>query len=110
MQLNRQRKEGTPAGDGDAAAPAEAEERDHFKGTMKMQGVAGSINTDRQELKVAELQLLFQVRACSPCLLHSSAEACTWICMELSARMDRVPGCYGVPGCDPMRAATSGCG
>jgi hypothetical protein len=58
IQLNRQRAEGTAAG----AAAAEGEPpTDRFKGKMKVQAATGSINTDRQELKVAELELLFQV-------------------------------------------------
>ena len=63
MELVKDRREGRATG----AAAAAVEYDQHTgapiqKSKMRQQDVAGSIRTDRQELRMAELQLLFQVR------------------------------------------------
>ena len=63
MELVKDRREGRATG----AAPA-AVQYDQVtgarmkKGKMRQQDVAGSIRMDRQDLRMAELQLLFRVR------------------------------------------------
>lgn len=67
MELVKNRREGTAMGAaGGAAAAANREYDEHRRavrnGKMKQQDVAGSIAMDRQNLRMAELQRLFQVR------------------------------------------------
>ncbi len=64
IQLNKQRAEGTAAG----GAGEPETQWSCFKGKVKVQAATGSINTDRQDLKVAELELLFKVHPLFPLL------------------------------------------
>lgn len=64
MEVVKDRREGRATGA--AAAEAMYDEdtgRRVQKSKMRQQDVAGSIRMDRQDLRMAELQLLFQVRA-----------------------------------------------
>ena len=75
MELVKNRREGRVAGAAGAGnAAGHYEEGDYSgrvrKGKMKQQDMAGSISTDRQNLRLAELQLLFKVRSSHP-VLHA---------------------------------------
>ena len=64
MELVKNRREGKVTGGvGDAAGHSEEGDysRHVRKSKLRQQDVAGAISTDRQNLRLAELQLLFKV-------------------------------------------------
>ena len=64
MELVKNRREGRATGEAGAAG-MDVDEGDYEermrKGKMKQQDMAGAIKMDRQNLRLAELQLLFRV-------------------------------------------------
>ena len=63
MELVKDRREGRATGAAAAAVEYDEDTGARIKkGKMRQQDVAGSIRMDRQNLRMAELQLLFRVR------------------------------------------------